>query len=184
MGRSISILWKVTLLPYKNDLTDSCFFGHAINCGSLAMSTHFRGGADLTPYYLFDDDITYFHNLYRDLCASNSDPNFSYESLKTHCDEYFYLPARAEHRGTGGIFFDDLSAEAPGASDFVKNVALAWIPSWFPIVEKRRDTPFTEKQKQWQLLRRGRYVEFIFFSEWQELKGIIRSRFHFLLNLI
>jgi coproporphyrinogen III oxidase len=118
----------------------------------------FGGGADLTPYYLFDEDATFFHNMYRDLCENNP-KEFSYQNLKELCDDYFYLPARAEHRGTGGIFFDDMEA-SPENYDFVKACANAWMPSWLPIVEKRRDTSFTEKQKQWQLLRRGRYLEF------------------------
>jgi coproporphyrinogen III oxidase len=118
----------------------------------------FGGGADLTPYYLFDEDATFFHNMYRDLCDDNP-KEFSYQNLKELCDNYFYLPARAEHRGTGGIFFDDMEA-TPENYDFVKDVANAWMPSWLPIVERRRNTPFTEKQKQWQLLRRGRYLEF------------------------
>jgi coproporphyrinogen III oxidase len=142
----------------------------------------FGGGADLTPYYLFDEDITFFHNIvsqyvshafvdkellfiflhfklqYRDLCTSNP-KEFSYEALKQRCDDYFYLPARSEHRGTGGIFFDDMEA-TPEAMEFVKGVAESWMPSWRPIVEKRRTMRFTEQQKQWQLLRRGRYLEF------------------------
>ena len=118
----------------------------------------FGGGADLTPYYLFDEDITFFHDIYRELCKGNPE-EFSYKTLKEACDDYFYLPARSEHRGTGGIFFDDLAATHEAYS-FVKNVANAWMPSWLPIVEKRRNLPFTEKQKHWQLLRRGRYLEF------------------------
>ena len=115
----------------------------------------FGGGADLTPYYLFDEDVTSFHRMYRDLCKANP-PEFSYEELKKGCDEYFFLPARAEHRGTGGIFFDDMPATDPNALAFVKSVANTWMPSWLPIVNKHRDRPFSEKQKQWQLLRRGR----------------------------
>jgi coproporphyrinogen III oxidase len=117
----------------------------------------YGGGADLTPYYLFDEDVAYFHNMYKNLCKDNPD-DFSYKALKQMCDDYFYLPARSEHRGTGGIFFDDLGATTPGAMEFVKRVAKAWMPSWLPIVEKRRNIRFSEKQKQWQLLRRGRYL--------------------------
>jgi coproporphyrinogen III oxidase len=79
--------------------------------------------------------------------------------LKEHCDDYFFLPARSEHRGTGGIFFDDMKA-TPEAMEFVKGVAESWMPSWRPIVENRRGMGFSEKQKEWQLLRRGRYLEF------------------------
>ena len=118
----------------------------------------FGGGADLTPYYLFEDDITYFHNMYKDLCKDNP-KEFSYDVLKEACDKYFYLPARSEHRGTGGIFFDDMQATSESLA-FVKGVANSWMPSWFPIVKKRQNLDYTEKQKQWQLLRRGRYLEF------------------------
>ena len=118
----------------------------------------FGGGADLTPYYLDDDDITTFHNLYKDVCQDNPE-EFSYPNLKQLCDEYFYLPARDEHRGTGGIFFDDLAA-SPQSLTFVKNVATTWMPSWLPIIDKHRNRKYSEKQKQWQLLRRGRYLEF------------------------
>lgn len=118
----------------------------------------FGGGADLTPYYLFDEDATFFHNVYRDLCHNNTE-QFSYPTLKAMCDDYFYLPARSEHRGTGGIFFDDMQASSE-ALEFVKGVANSWMPSWFPIVERRRNLSYTQKQKQWQLLRRGRYLEF------------------------
>jgi coproporphyrinogen III oxidase len=128
----------------------------------------FGGGADLTPYYLFDEDISLFHTMYRDLCettqAQVEQPDdatlFAYPSLKKLCDDYFFLPARSEHRGTGGIFFDDLPASTSGVTEFVRNVADTWMPSWLPIIEKRRKMAYTDNQKQWQLLRRGRYLEF------------------------
>jgi coproporphyrinogen III oxidase len=123
----------------------------------------FGGGADLTPYYLFEEDIRFFHGLYRDLCDSHlsglDDSLFSYASMKKACDDYFYLPARAEHRGTGGIFFDDMPV-TPESTAFVQGVTDTWMPSWLPIVEKRQSLPFTDQEKQWQLLRRGRYLEF------------------------
>jgi len=117
----------------------------------------FGGGADLTPYYLFDDDIKFFHNVYKDVCGSNGQ---DYAALKKCCDDYFYLPARSEHRGTGGIFFDDMEADEDGVFEFVQAVANAWMPSWLPIVEKRQPLSYSEKQKHWQKLRRGRYLEF------------------------
>lgn len=123
----------------------------------------FGGGADLTPYYLDEGDISSFHRVYSDLAESYPDlaeQGFTYQSMKKSCDEYFYLPARSEHRGTGGIFFDDLEASSSSILDFVKNVANAWVPSWKPIVNKHRDAAFTDQQRQWQLLRRGRYLEF------------------------
>lgn len=121
----------------------------------------YGGGADLTPYFLFDDDVRFFHGLYRDLCDSHLSglDDFSYASMKKACDDYFYLPARREHRGTGGIFFDDMPVTADSTA-FVQGVTDTWMPSWLPIVDTRQSLPFTDKEKQWQLLRRGRYLEF------------------------
>jgi coproporphyrinogen III oxidase len=121
----------------------------------------FGGGADLTPYYLFEEDITKFHQMYRNVCNQYqlATPGFSYETMKEACDHYFYLPARSEHRGTGGIFFDDLEA-TPYSKQFVEAVADTWLPSWLPIVHKRRNIKYSDKMRQWQLLRRGRYLEF------------------------
>lgn len=79
--------------------------------------------------------------------------------MKQNCDAYFYLPARSEHRGTGGIFFDDVPATL-NTLNFVKDVAKGWMPSWLPIVQSNKDKKYTHKQKQWQCLRRGRYLEF------------------------
>mmetsp|Transcript_48694 Transcript_48694/g.146747 ORF Transcript_48694/g.146747 Transcript_48694/m.146747 type:complete len:383 (-) Transcript_48694:58-1206(-) len=125
----------------------------------------FGGGADLTPYYLFDSDITEFHDLQKRLCDDHFSPGtefsdtFNYAALKKACDDYFYLPARSEHRGTGGTFYDDMPATSNTLA-FTKAVAESWMPSWLPIVERRKDMEYTEKQRQWQLLRRGRYLEF------------------------
>jgi coproporphyrinogen III oxidase len=120
----------------------------------------FGGGADLTPYYLDDEDISAFHRLYQDLANKHElGSDYTYEAMKRSCDDYFFLPARSEHRGTGGIFFDDLEATEE-AMAFVQGVADAWTPSWFPIIEKHRDALYTKQQRQWQLLRRGRYLEF------------------------
>lgn len=120
----------------------------------------FGGGADLTPYFLDEDDVSAFHRLYQDLANSHDlGSEYTYEAMKQSCDDYFYLPARSEHRGTGGIFFDDLEATEE-AMAFVQGVTDAWTPSWFPIIKKHRSTKYTDKQRQWQLLRRGRYLEF------------------------
>ena len=79
----------------------------------------FGGGADLTPYYLFDEDVTFFHNMYKDVCETNKQ---DYAAMKKCCDDYFFLPARSEHRGTGGIFFDDMEADEDGIFEFVQDV--------------------------------------------------------------
>jgi coproporphyrinogen III oxidase len=127
----------------------------------------FGGGADLTPYYLFDDDISGFHACYRDLCCTHfsgtesngGSQNYSYDAMKRACDAYFYLPARCEHRGTGGIFFDDMELNS-GSLAFTRGVVDKWMDSWIPIANRHKNTPFTNEEKQWQLLRRGRYLEF------------------------
>lgn len=126
--------------------------------GTLAW---FGGGSDLTPYFLFDSDISFFHGKCRDLCEEYKDAHemIDYQKMKEECDEYFYLPARSEHRGTGGMFFDDMPA-TPQTMEFVKAVTDNWMPSWFPIIEKRGEMEYTEQQREWQLLRRGRYLEF------------------------
>lgn len=99
------------------------------------------------------------------LCDSHSGNNndikehIDYRKMKQACDEYFHLPARSEHRGVGGIFFDDLPASNLSLS-FVRDVVDSWMPSWFPIINKRQSLEYSEKQKHWQLLRRGRYLEF------------------------
>ena len=119
------------------------------------------GGSDLTPYYLYDDDIVFFHQQLKDLCEKHagSDDAIDYPTMKQACDEYFYLPARSEHRGVGGMFYDDLPATR-ATLDFSKDVASNWMSSWFPVVRERQSLPYTEQQREWQLLRRGRYLEF------------------------
>eukprot|EP00898_Chlorokybus_atmophyticus_P002929 jgi/Chlat1/3637/Chrsp238S03636 len=126
----------------------------------------FGGGADLTPYYIFDEDQREFHRFWRDLCEVHEQG--LYAKLKRSCDEYFYLPARKEHRGTGGIFFDDLAGlrETSGeeglefAFAFIDDVAHGWMRSYLPIARRRGRISYTDAQRQWQLLRRGRYLEF------------------------
>lgn len=121
----------------------------------------FGGGADLTPYYLFDSDAQYFHKSLKETCDKYS--NTLYPKFKTWCDDYFYLPARGEHRGIGGIFFDDLEfipIDKDKVMDFVQDICDTFMISYLPIVLERKCIPYTESQRHFQLLRRGRYVEF------------------------
>ncbi|CAM9669922.1 unnamed protein product, partial [Hapterophycus canaliculatus] len=126
----------------------------------------FGGGADLTPYYLDDGDVEGFHRFYKDIC-DRYDAG-AYPRFKKWADDYFFIPMRKEHRGVGGIFFDDLerigqeveSGEAKDVEEFVREVALGFMPSFLPIAERRGREPFSEKQRLWQLMRRGRYLEF------------------------
>ncbi|KAG8809998.1 Coproporphyrinogen-III oxidase [Serendipita sp. 399] len=134
----------------------------------------FGGGADLTPSFLFEEDAIHFHQTLRDACASSGPA--VYPAFKKWCDEYFYLPHRQESRGIGGIFYDDLCNEAhhrmpdagPGERPqtpeevftLMKSCGEAFLPSYLPILKRRINMPFTQQQRRWQLIRRGRYVEF------------------------
>ncbi|KAK9811444.1 hypothetical protein WJX72_003979 [[Myrmecia] bisecta] len=125
----------------------------------VGASAWFGGGCDLTPSYLFEEDAREFHAHWKRVCDAHG-PQL-YPECKAWCDRYFYLPARREHRGIGGIFFDDLQAQGPlDAEGFVRSVATNIIPSWEPSVARRRSMAYTPAQRNWQLLRRGRYLEF------------------------
>lgn len=118
----------------------------------------FGGGADLTPLYLYAEDAVHFHQTIKDALDRHGD---MYEPWKKWCDEYFYLKHRKEARGIGGIFFDDYDAKPAGQIlAMVEDLFDAFVPLYAPIVARRKDTPFTPEQKKWQLIRRGRYVEF------------------------
>jgi len=119
----------------------------------------FGGGFDLTPYYAVEEDVIHWHQTAKQAC-DNIDPAY-YQRFKQWCDEYFYLPHRNEQRGIGGLFFDDLNEQGFEHSfALTRSIAEHYIPAYLPIVQKRRDTPFSERQRDFQLYRRGRYVEF------------------------
>ncbi|KAJ9666076.1 Coproporphyrinogen-III oxidase [Coniosporium apollinis] len=121
----------------------------------------FGGGCDLTPCYLFDDDAIHFHRTIKEACEKH-DKSY-YPRFKKWCDGYFSNKHRGETRGVGGIFFDDLDEtekDQENLFEFVQDCLSAFLPSYMPIIRKRKDLPFTEKEKLWQQLRRGRYVEF------------------------
>ena len=119
----------------------------------------FGGGADLTPYYLFDEDARHFHQTFKEACDRH-DANF-YPRFKAECDQYFYLPHRGEGRGVGGIFFDNLADRGKDKlCAFIEDCGNAFAQAYFPLIAKRKDTPYSDEQRQWQKIRRGRYVEF------------------------
>lgn len=118
----------------------------------------FGGGADLTPYYPFLEDIQHFHRVHKAACDKHN-PEF-YPKFKAWCDEYFFIAHRNETRGVGGIFFDYLSGDLSAMFEFVKSCGNAFTEAYLPIVERRRNEPFGEKEKRFHRLRRGRYVEF------------------------
>ncbi len=118
----------------------------------------FGGGADLTPYYPVRDDVLHFHRTWKEAC-DRDDPAL-YPKWKQWCDEYFYLPHRRETRGVGGIFFDYLQRDAERDLALVQALGDAFLRAYLPIVERRRGDAWGERERQFQLLRRGRYVEF------------------------
>ncbi len=119
----------------------------------------FGGGFDLTPCYGFEEDAVHWHRIARDACAPFGAG--VYPRFKGWCDEYFHLPHRGEPRGIGGLFFDDLDEWGFERSfAFQRAVGDAWLDAYLPIVRRRKGTPFGERERAWQLYRRGRYVEF------------------------
>ena len=122
----------------------------------------FGGGSDLTPYYLFPEDAGHFHQRMKAACDSVKVG--WYQKFKDECDRYFYLPHRGEARGIGGIFFDYIGKDQPDdlslGFNLVSALAQQMVGAYLPIVERRYQLPWTEQQKHFQLIRRGRYVEF------------------------
>ncbi|MBE7630019.1 oxygen-dependent coproporphyrinogen oxidase [Tenacibaculum piscium] len=122
----------------------------------------FGGGQDLTPYYLFEQDATHFHSVCKTACDKHHAA--FYPKFKETCDRYFWNTHREEARGIGGLFFDYLK-ETPEFSienryDFVTEIGDSFLESYVPIVEKRKEIPYAKEHKDWQEIRRGRYVEF------------------------
>ncbi len=119
----------------------------------------FGGGFDLTPFYPVKADVQHWHQTAAQLCQPFGES--VYDEHKKWCDEYFYLKHRDETRGVGGLFFDDLNSwDFDTCFDYIKAVGQGFIDAYVPIMNKRKDTPYTEQQRQFQLYRRGRYVEF------------------------
>lgn len=126
------------------------------------VDSWFGGGQDLTPYYLFDEDAKHFHQTCKTACDKHN-PEF-YTKFKKQCDEYFWNAHRDEARGIGGLFFDHCKASENFSMDnwysFVTEVGNSFLEAYVPIVERRKDIPYTEENRTWQEIRRGRYVEF------------------------
>ena len=119
----------------------------------------FGGGFDLTPFYPFDEDVHHWHRTARDLCGPFGG-QARYAAHKRWCDEYFFLKHRDETRGVGGLFFDDLQGDFDADFGYLRAVGDGFLDAYLPIVERRKDTPHGERERQFQLYRRGRYVEF------------------------
>ena len=118
----------------------------------------FGGGFDLTPFYPFDEDVRHWHQVAHDLCAPFG--AYRYAEHKRWCDEYFFLKHRDETRGVGGLFFDDLQTDYARDFAYLQAVGDGFLDAYLPIVERRKDHTYGERERQFQLYRRGRYVEF------------------------
>tara|TARA_B100001079_G_scaffold61489_1_gene52161 strand:+ start:531 stop:1433 length:903 start_codon:yes stop_codon:yes gene_type:complete len=137
------------------------YFEMLDKAGNL-VDSWFGGGQDLTPYYLCEEDAQHFHQTCKTACDKH-DPEF-YPQYKKRCDEYFYNSHRREARGLGGLFFDYLKATDERSMqdwyNFVTEVGDSFLTAYAPILEKRKDLAYGEKERDWQEVRRGRYVEF------------------------
>ncbi|WP_394173102.1 oxygen-dependent coproporphyrinogen oxidase [Thalassotalea litorea] len=119
----------------------------------------FGGGFDLTPFFPFDEDVKHWHQVAHDLCAPFGTD--VYDKHKRWCDEYFYLKHRDETRGVGGLFFDDLNDwDFEQCFAYIKAVGEGFVDAYVPLIERRKNHPYDESHRQFQLYRRGRYVEF------------------------
>ena len=131
----------------------------------------FGGGFDLTPYYGFEEDAIHWHKIANKACEPFGEK--VYEKYKKWCDDYFYLSHRDEQRGIGGLFFDDLNEGGfDSCFEFMKSIGNHFVEAYKPIVLKRQETPYNEKQKDFQLYRRGRYVEFNLVQDRGTLFGL------------
>ncbi|MEX0778902.1 MAG: oxygen-dependent coproporphyrinogen oxidase [Balneolales bacterium] len=142
--------------------------------GGTRVDAWFGGGADLTPYYLWDEDAVHFHKVFKDTCDRFDEELYS--QFKEKCDTYFFNTHRGESRGVGGIFFDYLR-EQPDRTisfwlDMVKSLSISFLPAYIPIVDRRRNESYNEKQRYFQEIRRGRYVEFNLIHDRGTLFGL------------
>jgi coproporphyrinogen III oxidase len=122
------------------------------------QASWFGGGTDLTPYYPFREDVRHFHQILKEACDQH-DAAY-YPRFKKWCDEYFFIKHRNETRGVGGIFFDYLTGDLEQLFAFIKDVGAAFLPAYLPIVARRREQAYGEGEREFQLIRRGRYAEF------------------------
>lgn len=157
MGVSLVIHPRNPFVPTVH-MNVRCFVAEAIEAGEEDVFW-FGGGLDLTPYYPFEEDVRHFHRVCRDALQPFGPDK--YPAYKKACDDYFYLKHRRETRGVGGLFFDDLNAGGfEPCFQLTLAVGEAFLPAYHPILERRKDTPYTERHRDFQAYRRGRYVEF------------------------
>jgi coproporphyrinogen III oxidase len=142
-----------------------------VDQGEQGVLWWFGGGYDLTPYYGFDEDCIHWHNSAKTACDP-FDENY-YPQFKKWADEYFYLKHRNEARGVGGIFFDDVNSHAfEDCFGFMQSIGNSFLTAYLPIVQRRKDISYGEREKQFQKYRRGRYVEFNLLQDRGTLFGL------------
>ena len=130
----------------------------------------YGGGMDMTPYYPFRDDCIHFHRTLKHCCDAFN-PDY-YPRFKPWCDQYFYLPHRAEHRGIGGIFFNYLKDGRAEGLEFITALGQGFLAAYRPLVTRRREAPYGEREREFQAWRRGRYVEFNLIYDQGTLFGL------------
>jgi coproporphyrinogen III oxidase len=133
-------------------------FRHICKGSGEGRAAWFGGGSDLTPYYPRREDIIHFHQIWKEVCERHAVAD--HRRFKKWCDEYFYLPHRGEARGVGGIFFDYLTDRLAEVFAFVRDAGDHFLSAYAPVVQRRLGEPYSDKERRWQLIRRGRYVEF------------------------
>jgi len=133
-------------------------FRHISKGAGEGRASWFGGGSDLTPYYPRREDVIHFHRTWKGVCERH--PIADYARFKKWCDEYFYLPHRREARGVGGIFFDYLTDRLGEVFAFVRDAGDHFLTAYSPILERHMGEPYSDAERRWQLMRRGRYVEF------------------------
>lgn len=152
--------WRYFEMYDKNDETIDAWFG---------------GGLDLTPHYIYEEDVKHWHSVCKKACAINEEN--LYQEYKEECDKYFFNSHRGEARGIGGLFFDYLRHGDKGFSheqwfQFVQDTGNSFHEAYLPIIEKHKNQPFSEQEKYWQEIRRGRYVEFNLIHDRGTLFGL------------
>lgn len=164
-GRSWEAMGVSLVLHPRNPYVPTChmnvrlFVAHAGPGSQEDDVFWFGGGLDLTPYYPFEDDVRHFHQICHDALEPYGADK--YPAFKKHCDDYFFLKHRGEMRGVGGLFFDDLNEDGFDSSfALTRSVGDCFLQAYMPIVEKRRNADYTQRQRDFQAYRRGRYVEF------------------------
>lgn len=157
--------------PGKSSVPSPLFRFAPSKCTTNTRDSYqrFGGGTDITPSYINEDDMKHFHGTLKEVCDRH-DPKF-YPEFKAWADRYFVIQHRNETRGLGGIFFDDLNDRDPNTIfEFSKDCLNNVVNAYGPIIEKHKDDPFTQQEKEWQLMRRGRYGTLVdpdhFYSAW------------------